>query len=147
MQVKVGDVAPDFKLPSNVGREISLSEFAGNKSVVLYFYPKDETMGCTKEACAFRDSYETFREQGAEVLGVSSDTVDSHEKFAEHHNLSFPLLSDPHGNVRKAYGVSSTFGFLPGRVTYVIDNLGIVRGIFNSQIHPEQHVKEALKVL
>ena len=147
MQVKVGDVAPDFKLPSNDGREVSLSEFAGSKSVVLYFYPKDETMGCTKEACAFRDSYEALREQGAEVLGVSSDTVDSHKKFAEHHDLSFPLLSDPHGNVRKAYGVPSTLGFLPGRVTYVIDKQGIVRGVFNSQTRPEQHVKEALKML
>jgi thioredoxin-dependent peroxiredoxin len=147
MQVKVGDVAPDFKLSSSAGREVSLSEFAGVKSVVLYFYPKDETAGCTKEACAFRDSYETFRDQGAEVLGVSSDSVDSHKKFAEHHSLSFPLLSDPHGNVRKAYGVPSTLGLLPGRVTYVIDKQGVVRAIFNSQVHPEQHVKEALKAL
>jgi len=147
MKVKVGDVAPDFKLLSNARGEVSLSEFRGNKSVVLYFYPKDETMGCTKEACAFRDSYEVFREKGAEVLGVSSDTVDSHKKFAEHRDLSFPLLSDSDGKVRKAYGVSSTLGFLPGRVSYVIDKQGIVKSIFDSQTHPERHITEALKAL
>lgn len=147
MKVKVGDVAPEFKLPSNIGGEVSLSQFRGNKIVVLYFYPKDETMGCTKEACAFRDSYEVFRERGAEVLGVSSDTVDSHKKFAEHHNLSFPLLSDLDGALRKAYGVPPTLGFLPGRVTYVIDKQGVVKYISNSQVHPEQHIREALKVL
>jgi len=147
MKVKVGDVAPDFKLPSNVRGDVTLSDFRGKKSVVLYFYPKDETSGCTKEACAFRDTYKEFEEQGAEVLGVSSDTVDSHKKFAARHSLSFPLLSDSDGNVRKAYGVPSTLGFLPGRVTYVIDKQGIVRSIFNSQIHPEHHIAEALKVL
>ena len=147
MKVKVGDVAPDFRLLSNSGEEVSLSEFRGNKSVVLYFYPKDETLGCTKEACAFRDSYQVFKEQGAEVVGVSSDSVDSHQSFANHHQLSFPLLSDSQGKVRKMYGVSSTLGLLPGRVTYVIDKQGIVRSVFNSQIHPEQHIKEALKGL
>jgi peroxiredoxin Q/BCP len=147
MKVRVGDIAPDFTLPSNSRGEVSLSGFRGNKSVVLYFYPKDETLGCTKEACTFRDSYEVFKEQGAEVLGVSSDTVDSHEKFANHYNLSFPLLSDSDGEVRKAYGVPSTLGILPGRVTYVIDKQGIVRSVFGSQIHPERHIKEALKAL
>lgn len=147
MKLKVGDVAPDFKLPSNTTAGVSLSEFRGKKSVVLYFYPKDETEGCTKEACAFRDTYERFKERGAEVLGVSSDTVESHMKFAEHHNLSYPLLSDPHGEVRKAYGVPSTLGFIPGRVTYVIDDQGIVRFIFNSQMRPEQHITEALNAL
>ena len=147
MKVRVGDVAPDFRLPSNSRGDVSLSEFRGEKSVVLYFYPKDETLECTKEACAFRDSYEVFKEQGAEVLGVSSDSVDSHEKFATHHNLSFPLLSDSDGKVRKTYGVSSTLGLLPGRVTYVIDKQGIVRSVFESQIHPERHIKEALSAL
>ena len=147
MKVRVGDAAPEFKLPSNAGREVSLSDFRGKSSVVLYFYPKDETEGCTKEACAFRDTYERFKERGAEVLGVSSDTVESHRKFAEHHNLSFLLLSDPHGEVRKVYGVPSTLGFIPGRVTYVIDDQGIVRFIFNSQMRPEQHITEALNAL
>ena len=147
MNVKVGDAAPDFRLPSNGGREVSLSEFKNKKNVVLYFYPKDETLGCTKEACAFRDSYEVFKHQGAEVVGVSSDTVDSHKRFAEHYNLSFPLLSDSDGKVRKEYGVPSTLGFLPGRVSYVIDKDGIIRSMFNSQVHPEQHIAEALKAL
>ena len=147
MKVKVGDVAPDFKLPSNHRRDVSLSEFRGRKSVVLYFYPKDETQGCTKEACAFRDFYERFKDREAEVLGVSSDTVDTHRKFAEDHNLSFPLLSDSNGRVRKAYGASSTLGFLPGRVTYLIDEQGVVRFMFNSQMRPEQHITEALRVL
>ncbi|MDA4118232.1 MAG: peroxiredoxin [Thaumarchaeota archaeon] len=147
MKLRVGDVAPDFRLPSAARGEVSLSEFRGIKSVVLYFYPKDETMGCTKEACAFRDSYEEFMGLGAEVLGVSSDTVDSHQKFAEHHNLSFPLLSDTDGKVRKAYGVPSTLGILPGRVTYVIDKQGVIKSIFVSQTHPEQHISEALKAV
>lgn len=147
MKVSVGDVAPDFKLPSNAKGDVSLSEFKGNKNVILYFYPKDETSGCTKEACAFRDFYERFKDLGAEVLGVSSDSVVSHKKFAEHHNLSFPLLSDSHGRVRKAYGVPPTLGFLPGRVTYVIDKQGVVRFIFNSQTRPEQHITEALEAL
>jgi thioredoxin-dependent peroxiredoxin len=146
-KVEVGDLAPDFSLPSNAGGDVSLSRFRGNKSVVLYFYPKDGTMGCTKEACAFRDSYESFVEHGAEVLGVSSDSVESHKKFAEHHNLSFPLLSDADGSVRRAYGVPSTLGLLPGRVTYVIDTQGIVRMVFNSQARPEKHIPEALKAL
>lgn len=147
MKVRVGDEAPEFKLPSNAGGEVSLSDFRGKKNVVLYFYPKDETQGCTKEACAFRDTYERFRERGAEVLGVSSDTVESHMKFAERHNLKFPLLSDPNGKLRKTYGVPSTLGFIPGRVTYIIDEQGTVRFIFNSQIRPEQHITEALNAL
>jgi thioredoxin-dependent peroxiredoxin len=147
MKVKVGDAAPEFKLPSNAGGDVSLSDFRGKSSVVLYFYPKDETEGCTKEACAFRDTYGRFKERGAEVVGVSSDSVDSHRKFAARHDLSFPLLSDSHGEVRKAYGVPSTLGFLPGRATYVIDEQGIVRFIFNSQMRPEQHITEALYAL
>ncbi|MGA2665779.1 MAG: peroxiredoxin [Nitrososphaerales archaeon] len=147
MKVSVGDAAPDFRLLSNAGREVSLSEFRDKKNVVLYFYPKDETQGCTKEACAFRDAYGRFKDSGTEVLGVSSDTVESHKAFAGHHNLEFPLLSDPDGKLRKAYGVPSTLGFLPGRVTYVIDKQGTVRFVFNSQVHPERHITEALKAL
>lgn len=147
MKVKVGDAAPDFRLRSNSGEEVLLSGFKERKAVVLYFYPKDETMGCTREACAFRDSYEVFKEHGAEVFGVSSDSVESHVQFAAHHNLTFQLLSDPGGVVRRSYGVSSSLGFLPGRVTYVIDLHGIVKLVFNSQIQPERHVAEALKAL
>ncbi|MCZ6647731.1 MAG: peroxiredoxin [Thaumarchaeota archaeon] len=147
MGVRVGDIAPDFKLESQTGGEVSLSQFRGNKNVVLYFYPKDETPGCVKEACTFRDSYKVFKEAGAEVIGVSSDSTDSHRKFADHHRLSFLLLSDTKGRLKKEYGVHSTLGLFPGRVTYVIDKEGKVRHIFSSQMHPERHVDEARKVL
>ncbi len=145
--MKVGDQAPDFGLESELGKTVTLSQFRGSKNVVLYFYPKDETMGCTREACGFRDRYESFAELGAEVLGVSSDSADSHRRFASHHQLPFTLLSDPKKTVRKLYGVPSNMGFVPGRVTYVIDKSGVVRHIFNSQMHPEEHVNEVLKIL
>src|SRR5215831_11797615 len=138
MTVKVGDIAPDFTLESSTGESVSLSEFRGKKNVVLYFYPKDETIGCTREACGFRDRYEAFKQLGAEVIGVSSDDSEKHRKFADHHQLPFTLLSDPDKHVRKLYGVPSSMIFLPGRVTYVIDKEGMVRHIFNSQMHPEQ---------
>ena len=145
--VKVGDRAPDFTLPSLTGESVSLERFFGKKNIVLYFYPKDNTAGCTAEACSFRDSYEVFQEAGAEVIGVSSDSEKTHQQFANKHNLPFILLSDLGGVVRKFYGVPSTLGLLPGRVTYVIDKKGIVRHIFSSQFAPQMHVAEALKVL
>jgi peroxiredoxin Q/BCP len=115
--------------------------------VVLYFYPKDNTSGCTAEACAFRDSHEVFTEAGAEVIGVSSDSVDKHAGFAGKHNLPFTLLSDAGGKVRKAYGVPATFGVLPGRVTYVIDRDGTVRHVFSSMMNIDKHVNDALGVV
>jgi peroxiredoxin Q/BCP len=145
--VKVGDKAPDFMLPSQLGDNVTLSEYFGKKNVVLYFYPKDETRGCTREACEFRDRYDVFTGLGAEVLGVSSDTLESHKSFATHHGLPFLLLSDEGGKVRKLYGVPSSMGIIPGRVTYIIDKQGVVRHIFNSQFQPEKHIEEALKVL
>jgi thioredoxin-dependent peroxiredoxin len=108
---------------------------------------KDNTAGCTAEACSFRDSYEVFQEAGAEVIGISSDPEKSHQQFAKQHHLPFILLSDLGGVVRKFYGVPATFGLLPGRVTYIIDKQGIVRHIFSSQFAPQKHVDEALKVL
>jgi thioredoxin-dependent peroxiredoxin len=147
MPVKVGEKSPDFTLPSQMGDTVTLSEYQGKKNVALYFYPKDESRGCTREACKFRDSYEVFTSLGAEVLGVSSDTLESHKSFATHHGLPFLLLSDKDGEVRKIYGVSSTMGIIPGRVTYIIDKKGIVRHIFSSQFKPEQHIEEALKIL
>ncbi len=147
MAVQVGDKAPDFTLPSQMGDKVTLSEYFGKKNVVLYFYPKDETMGCTKEACAFRDSYEVFTNLGAEVLGVSGQSVESHKSFASHHSLQFVLLSDQNNEVRKLYGVPASLGVIPGRVTYVIDKKGIVRHIFNSQYQPEKHVEEAKRIL
>jgi peroxiredoxin Q/BCP len=146
-EVKVGDKAPDFTLPSNTGENVTLSSFFGKKNVVLFFYPKDESRGCTKEACAFRDSYEVFKDLGAEVLGVSSQSVESHEMFANKYMLPFMLLSDKDSRVRELYGVHSTLGLLPGRVTYIIDRQGVVRHVFSSQSQPEKHIEEALNVL
>ena len=119
--VQVGDKAPDFTLPSQAGEPVRLQDRLGERVVVLYFYPKDNTTGCTAEACAFRDSYESFADAGAEVIGVSSDSADRHAGFASKHRLPFTLLADQGGRVRKAYGVPATFGLIPGRVTYVID--------------------------
>jgi peroxiredoxin Q/BCP len=147
MKVNIGDLAPNFTLPSQNGENVTFSQFRGKKNVVLYFYPKDETPGCTREACTFRDSYELFTDLGAEVVGVSADTVKSHKAFAEHHNLPFTLLSDMDNAVRKLYGATSTLGFIPGRVTFVIDKKGVVRHVFSSQLQPEKHIEEAREVL
>jgi len=145
--VQAGDKAPDFTLPSQTGEQVRLSDRLGEHSVVLYFYPRDETRGCTAEACAFRDSYEVFADAGAEVIGVSSDSVDKHAGFADHHDLPFTLLSDQGGAVRKSYGVPAALGVLPGRVTYVIDRAGTVRHVFNSMINIGRHVDDALTVV
>ncbi len=147
LAVQVGDKAPDFTLPTQLGDKVTLSEYLGKKNVVLYFYPKDETSGCTKEACAFRDSYQVFTDLGAEVLGISGQSVESHKSFATHHGLPFLLLSDQDNSVRKLYGVPASLGVIPGRVTYVIDKKGLVRHVFNSQYQPQKHVEEAKQVL
>jgi peroxiredoxin Q/BCP len=147
LSVKVGDNAPDFTLPSQMGDNVTLSEYFGKKNVVLYFYPKDESSGCTREACTFRDQYDIFTSLDAEVLGVSGQSVESHKSFATHHGLPFILLSDGNNKVRKLYGVPATMGIIPGRVTFIIDKKGAVRHMFNSQIQPEKHVEEAKQVL
>ena len=147
VKVDVGSKAPDFTLPSQSGEMVSLEDFLGEKPVVLFFYPKDDTPGCTKEACAFRDEYERFKELDAEVMGISSDSVESHERFANKHKLPFPLLSDRGEKIRKLYGVPNTLGLFPGRVTYVIDQEGVVRHVFTSQIGVERHVTEAVSFL
>ncbi|MGE5756406.1 MAG: peroxiredoxin [Planctomycetaceae bacterium] len=145
--VRVGEPAPDFTLPSATGEPVSLGDFRGKSEVVLFFYPKDNTPVCTAEACSFRDSYEAFREAGAEVIGVSADSVESHRRFAGRHRLPFRLLSDADGALRARYGVPRTLGLFPGRVTYLIDKRGIVRHVFSSQFQPARHVEEALRVL
>ena len=145
--VQVGDKAPDFTLPSQSGELIRLHDRLGERVVVLYFYPKDETRGCTAEACAFRDSHEVFADAGAEVIGVSSDSVSKHAAFAGHHKLPFTLASDKGGQVRKSYGVPAVLGLLPGRVTYVIDRAGTVRHVFNSMTSISQHVQDALDMV
>jgi thioredoxin-dependent peroxiredoxin len=145
--VEVGQKAPDFDLPDAHGKRVRLADFRSKRAVVLYFYPKDDTPGCTAEACSFRDSYEDFQHAGAEVIGVSSDSESSHGKFASRHRLPFTLLSDARGEVRKKYGVPTTLGLLPGRVTFVIDRDGVVRHVFNSQLQATRHVQEALAAL
>lgn len=147
MPIAIGDPAPTFTLADQNGQSVRLADFIGKQHVVLFFYPKDETPGCIKEVCAFRDQYAVFRELGAAVLGISSDDVASHGRFAEHHALPFPLLSDADGKVRAAYGVSKTLGLLPGRETFVIDQNGIVRYRFSSQFRAEKHIDAALKIL
>ena len=145
--VKVGDKAPDFTLPAQSGEPVRLQDRLGERVIVLYFYPKDNTPGCTAEACAFRDSHEVFTDAGAEVIGVSSDPVDKHAAFAGRHNLPFTLLSDRGGQIRKRYGVPAVLGLLPGRVTYVIDRQGTVRQVFNSMTNIDQHVADALEMV
>ena len=147
LTVKVGDKAPDFTLPSQMGDNVSLSEYFGKKSVVLYFYPKDESPGCTKEACTFRDNYEELTNLGAEVLGVSGQSVESHKSFASHYGLPFLLLSDVGNKVRELYGVQATMGIIPGRVTFIIDKAGVVRHVFVSQTQAQRHVEEAKNTL
>lgn len=148
MAVKVGDVAPDFTLPTQDGTEVRLSELNKKGPVVLYFYPWDNTRGCTAEACSFRDGYESFKEAGAEVVGVSSDSEESHKAFAQKHGLPFILLSDKGEKVRKQYGVpGGILGLVPGRVTYVIDRQGVVRHVFSQMMNATRHVTEAMEVL
>jgi len=143
----IGDKAPDFELINQLGLKIRLFDLIGTENIVLFFYPKDDSPGCTKEVCAFRDSYEAFQEYGAEVIGISSDNEDSHRRFTEKHSLPYTLLSDVEGKVRKLYGVPKTMGILLGRVTYIIDKQGVVKHIFNSQLNLNGHIKEALNIL
>ena len=145
--LKIGDKAPDFTLLDQSGHKVSLSDFHNKKIVVLYFYPKDETLICTKEACAFRDSYTDFTDLNCCVIGISSDSVESHKSFANNHKLPFILLSDDKSAIRKKYAIPNTAMVLPGRVTFVIDKQGIVRLIFNSQLDSDKHMSEALKVV
>lgn len=115
--------------------------------LVLYFYPADETLGCTMEACRFRDEYESFTDAGATVVGVSPNALDEHRGFAEHHGLPFSLLSDADGELRRQYDVRRSLGLIPGRVTYVIDRQGVIQHVFSSQLRAKQHVDEALTVV
>ena len=146
-KIKEGDRAPDFALRAQDGRLVTLDSLVGKGSLVLYFYPKDRTPGCTAEAGAFKEAYGSFKERGAEVVGVSSDSVDSHKRFAAECDLPFEILSDEAGVLRKAFGVGSTAGLIPGRVTFVIDREGRVRHIFSSQFQASRHAREALEFL
>lgn len=145
--LEVNQPAPDFTLTTTDGQPFRLSEQRG-RNVVLYFYPKDNTPGCTTQACSFRDQYQDFQDLGAEVVGVSSDSESSHQKFAKQYHLPFPLLADVSGTVRKLYEVPrALLGLLPGRVTFVIDKKGIIRYIFNSLNGAADHVTNTKAVL
>jgi len=146
-RIDVGDPAPGLSLSTHTGEQLSLADCRGKHPVVVFFYPKDGTAACTKEACSFRDAYEYFTEAGAVVIGISSDSAARHQSFARKHGLPFLLVSDKDGNARRAFGVAKTMGIFPGRVTYVIDREGIVRHVFNSQFAADRHVEEALQVV
>ncbi len=145
--IQVGDKAPSFRLPDSTGNLVGLEDFFNKTNLVVYFYIKDFTGGCTREACSFRDSYEAFKDHGAEVIGISSDSETSHDAFARKHQIPFILLSDRDGLAKKAFGVKRTLGILPGRVTFLIDKKGVVRHVFSSQTNMDAHVEEALRVL
>jgi peroxiredoxin Q/BCP len=142
---QIGERAPDFTLVGPEGKAVRLADRLGRGPLVLYFYPKDETAGCTVEACAFRDAYEDFVAAGAEVVGVSRDDQGSHARFVAHHRLPFLLLSDPTGEAHERYGVRRRLGGLvTDRVTFVIDRAGVVRHTFDSMLRFGAHVSEAL---
>lgn len=142
------DQAPHFTLPSQSGERFHLQRIIGKKMIVLYFYPKDNTPTCTKESCSFRDSYQAFKDADAEVIGISRDSVESHNTFSSSHKLPFTLLSDPDGKVHELYGVSGgLFGILPGRITFVIDLKGTIQHIFSGLFKSSEHVDEALKIV
>lgn len=145
-KIKVGDRAPTFRLPDQGGNVVDLAERIERGPVVLYFYPKDFTTGCTMEAHEFREMYEEFQRRGADVIGVSSDDVDTHRRFADEHELPFTLLSDADDQAREMYGAWSALG-TPDRVTYLIDQQGVVRMVFSSQMQPRKHAPEAMQAL
>jgi peroxiredoxin Q/BCP len=145
-QIKVGDKIPSFSLPDQDGKTFDINTVLGKQPLVIYFYPKDETSVCTKEACSFRDNYQEFQKYGAKVIGISSDNVASHRKFADHYNLPFTLLSDSKQEVRKLFGVPKAF-VIPGRVTYIVNKEGVVVHTFNSLKDGEKHVTESLEAL
>ena len=144
--LSVGDRAPLVALRDADGVERRSDQLAG-QALVLFFYPKDDTPGCTMEACAFRDSYADLQALGAEVWGVSGDDASSHQRFAGKHQLPYPLLVDSGNQLRRAYGVPAVLGLRPGRVTYVIDGKGIIRHVFNNLLDGPAHRREAIEAL
>jgi thioredoxin-dependent peroxiredoxin len=147
-EIKIGSSIPAFTLPDQNGNLFDISSVLGKKNLVIYFYPKDDSPGCTAQACSFRDQFEVFKEADAVIIGISGQSVESHKEFAEKHRLSFTLLSDEGNKIRKLFGVpSDLLGLLPGRVTYVADKKGRVIYVFNSQYQATKHVDEALRKL
>jgi len=147
-EIKIGSTIPQFSLPDQNGTVFNINSVLGKKNLVIYFYPKDDSPGCTAQACSFRDQFEVFREADAVVIGISGQSVQSHKKFADKYRLNYTLLSDEGNQVRKLFGVpTNMLGLLPGRVTYIADKTGKVVYIFNSQSQATKHVDEALKIL
>ena len=147
MALQLGDKIPAFSAKDSLGNHFDSRSIVGQKPVVFYFYPKDNTPGCTAQACSFRDQYEDFKDLGAEVIGISSDSIASHEKFSKQHQLPFILLSDNEKKIRKLFGVKpSLFGLIPGRVTYVVDSNGIIQLIFDS-LAATNHIPKALETI
>lgn len=147
MALKVGDKLPVFSAVDSNGNSFESKTIVGNQSVVIYFYPKDDTPGCTAQACTFRDQYQDFKDLGAEVIGISSDTIQSHQKFAKRYKLPFILLSDGDKKIRKLFEVpTNLFGLLPGRVTFVADKNGVIQLIFDS-MSAKIHITKALAIL
>ena len=147
MGLEIGDKVPNFIAKDKDGIVFESKSVVGIKPVVFYFYPKDNTPGCTAQACSFRDQYEDFTDLGAEVIGISSDSSSSHEKFAKKYRLPFKLLSDNDKKIRTLFGVKpNLFGLLPGRVTYVVDSNGIIRLVFDSVV-ATNHIPKALKMV
>jgi len=144
--LQVGDTAPEIAFNVHDGRRMSLSDFRG-QVLVLFFYPADNTLICTREACSFRDAFQDFRRAGAVVIGVSGDTQSTHAQFAASKQLPYLIVSDEDGAVRRSFGVPKRLGLLPGRVTYVIDREGVVRDVFTSQFFATQHVDNALRMV
>lgn len=148
MSLQAGDNAPDFELKDRDGNPTTLSRLLKEKAVVVYFYPRNDTLVCTAEACHFRDAYESFLSAGAEVVGVSSDSEDSDVQFASKHRLPFLLVSDADEKIAAKYGVKTKlFGLMPGRVTFVVDQKGVIKRAFQSQLNAKKHVEEALAAL
>ncbi len=145
--LKIGDKAPDLELKDQTGTTRKLFDIKGDLYCILYFYPKDDTPGCTAESCSFRDNFEDLKKHNACIVGVSSDSAESHEKFAKKYKLPFTLLSDPHGHARKLYDVKHAIGIVPARATFVIDRQGKIIHAFSSQTNVKKHVDDAIKVI
>jgi peroxiredoxin Q/BCP len=144
-RIKKGDKIPQFSSKDHDGNEFNIRDHLGHP-LVIFFYPKDDTAGCTREACSFRDHYEDFTTAGVTVIGISRDSSESHRLFRNKYQLPFTLLTDEKNRIRSLFGISDDlFGFIPARITFIVDREGIVRHIFRSQIRTTQHVKEALK--
>ncbi len=147
-KIEIGNKIPAFTLPNQDGNEININDLIGKKNLVIYFYPKDDSPGCTKEACYFQDQFEVFKQEDAEVIGISGQSVQSHKNFAEKYGLTYTLLSDQGNKIRKMFGVPTNFlGLLPGRVTYVVDKTGTVVYLFDSQLQATKHVDNAIEMI